>query len=203
MPYSEKFNEAITLAIHVHRAQSRKGTGVPYITHILGVASIVGGHGGTEAQVLGALLHDAIEDGVEETPDIAARIGEQFGAEVLAIVEGVSDTQVHPKPPWQERKDAYVAHVREATDDDPSLLVSVSDKLHNARSIRRDLNLIGLAIFDRFKASRDQTLWYYRSLADAFTSKTFPTSLQQQVAVALEGVVAEMEAEVERLLAEA
>ncbi len=200
MPYSDKFDEAITLAIRVHKDQHRKGTGVPYITHILGVASIVGGHGGTEAQVIGALLHDAIEDGVEQIPDIADKIGARFGEHVLEIDRGVSDTEVHPKPPWKERKQAYVTHVQEAAGDDTSLLVSVSDKLHNARSIRRDLNLVGLEIFDRFKATRDQTLWYYRTLSDAFSGKAFPTPLQQQVAAALGAVVSDMEAEVTRLL---
>jgi (p)ppGpp synthase/HD superfamily hydrolase len=200
--YSERLDAAFALAHEVHRTQTRKGTGVPYITHVSAVAALVGGYGGTEEQVIGAMLHDAIEDGVEEFPDIADRIGEAFGEEVLAIVLACSDTVVHPKPPWKERKDAYIAHVKAEKGSDPALLVTVADKLHNARSMVRDLNLIGLELFERFRATRDQTLWYYRTLADTLVGKDWPTPLQAEMAAELERTVATIEALTARLAAE-
>ncbi|MEC9398720.1 MAG: HD domain-containing protein [Myxococcota bacterium] len=192
--YSERFANALLFATELHAEQTRKGSGVPYITHLIGVAALVGDHGGSESQVIGALLHDAIEDCIETRPDLPEEIASRYGEDVLAMVQAVSDTEVHPKPPWEERKRAYIAHVEEAADDDPSLLISVADKLYNARTILRDLGVVGDEIWDRFKASKAQSLWYYRSLADAFLAKKWPTETQAQLAVALDKVVAQLEA---------
>lgn len=192
--YSARFADALALATSLHDGQVRKGSGVPYITHLLGVAALVGDHGGDEDQVIAGLLHDAIEDGVKDRPDIATHIGERFGPRVLTLVRACSDTETHPKPPWAERKRAYVAHVERAPDEDPALLVSAADKLYNARTLLRDLNVVGHALWDRFKATRPQTLWYYRALADAYTAKRWPTPTQTQLAAELARVVARLEA---------
>src|SRR3712207_460221 len=132
--YGEKFEEALTYAARLHRTQMRKGTNVPYVTHLLAVAAIVGENGGTEDEVIAALLHDAVEDqgGAATREEIRKR----FGDTVATIVDGTSDTDVIPKPPWQERKRNYVAHVSGASKS--VRLVSAADKLHNARSILRD-----------------------------------------------------------------
>ena len=193
MAYTERLDEAFAMAHRIHRVQTRKATGIPYITHVSAVAALVGAYGGSEDQVIGAMLHDAIEDGVEEFPDIAARIEAAFGADVRAIVEACSDTAVHPKPPWKERKDAYIAHVVEEDGSDPALLVTAADKLHNARSMARDLRLSGLSLYDRFRATRAQTLWYYRTLADALVAKEWPGALQAELAAELERTVAQIE----------
>ena len=164
MPYGEKFEEALVYAADAHRDQVRKGTGIPYVTHLLAVAAIVGENGGTEDEVIAALLHDAPEDagGEERLTDIRSR----FGEEVAGIVAGCTDTYEDPKPPWQERKEAYIAHLVEAP---PSVrLVSAADKLHNARSILRDLRAEGEAVWRRFTGTKEETLWYYRALVDAF-----------------------------------
>ncbi len=192
--YSERFADALQFATELHAEQTRKGSGVPYITHLIGVAALVGDHGGSESQVIGALLHDAIEDCIKTRPDLPDEITARYGEDVLAMVQAVSDTEVHPKPPWEERKRSYIAHVEEAEDADPSLLISVADKLYNARTILRDLNVIGDEIWDRFKASRDQSLWYYRALADAFLAKRWPTETQAQLAAELDRVVKQLEA---------
>lgn len=183
MAYSTRFDEALVFASEIHRQQTRKGNGVPYITHLLAVASIVGTYGGSETQVIGGLLHDAIEDCVREIPDIAAQIQSRFGGEVLAIVQACSDTEEDPKPPWRARKEAYLAHLVEAAPEAPHLLVSLADKVHNASSIVQDYRVIGDKIWERFNpaAGREGTLWYYRSLSRIFLEKQ-PGPLARELA---------------------
>lgn len=164
MIYGERFEEALGYAARLHRTQKRKGTNIPYVMHLLAVAAIVGENGGTEDEVIAALLHDAIEDqgGAVTREEIRRR----FGDAVAGIVDEVSDTDVFPKPPWRERKEAYVAHVRNAPRS--ARLVSAADKLHNARSILKDLRGEGEAVWRRFNGSKEETLWYYWALVDAF-----------------------------------
>lgn len=195
--YSERFEHALTLAARLHHDQRRKGTGVPYITHLLGVAAIVGDHGGTEDQVIAALLHDALEDQLPDHPDLHADIRADYGEHVLTMVEALSDTQEHPKPPWKQRKTAYIEHVRALPGDAPALLISAADKLYNARTLLRDYALVGEPLWERFKASRAQTLWYYRALADSFEDKEWPTPLQAHVAHSLADIVDDLEAAID------
>ena len=164
-----RFTKAITLAAEAHEGQERKGTNIPYITHPVAVAALVARYGGDEDQQIGALLHDVLEDAGE---DWALRIAE-FGDRVLSIVrtctDGTPDAVTGEKAPWRERKEAYLAHLSETSDD--ALLVSACDKLHNIQAIHLDLTEVGSAVFDRFTASRDETLWYYRSLAEIFSDR--------------------------------
>lgn len=180
--YSNRFDDALAFVSELHRHQTRKGTGVPYITHLMGVAAIVGDAGGTEDQVIAALLHDTIEDQVEHHPDIETTIAEQFGSGVLKIVLACSDTITHPKPAWKVRKMSYVQHIIEAQDGDPALLVSLADKTYNGLTLLRDARIHGEALWQRFKASPEQTLWYYTALADAFDKKTWPNQEQSALA---------------------
>lgn len=166
--YSERFDEALRCASQWHRDQTRKGKATPYINHLMAVAALVGSNGGTEDQVIGALLHDAIEDCVGAIPDISEQIRARFGEEVWTIVDGCTDAYEDPKPAWQPRKEAYLAHLRELPKDSPILLVSLADKVHNAQSIVRDLSEVGESLWERFTASREQSLWYYESLAEIF-----------------------------------
>ena len=164
MPYGEKFEDALIYAARLHRDQARKGSDVPYVTHLLAVASIVSENGSTEDEVVAALLHDAPEDrgGRERLEEIRSR----FGDEVAKIVDGCTDTYEDPKPDWRPRKEAYVAHV--ATAPAPVRLVSAADKLHNARSILADLRSLGDKLWDRFTGGKEGTLWYYRALVEAY-----------------------------------
>ena len=163
MPYGERFEDALLYAARLHREQVRKGSRVPYVTHLLAVAAIVGESGGTEDEVVAALLHDAPEDhgGVPRLEEIRAR----FGTGVAEIVAGCTDTYEEPKPPWRERKEAYLAHLAEAPA--PVRLVSAADKLHNARSVLSDYRAVGEDLWERFRGGKDGTLWYYRAVADA------------------------------------
>jgi (p)ppGpp synthase/HD superfamily hydrolase len=162
MAYGERFDDALLYASGLHRDQLRKGTNVPYITHLLAVASIVGENSGTEEEVVAALLHDAPEDqGGEDTlRDIRAR----FGDEVAEIVDGCTDTYEDPKPPWRERKERYLVHLANASDS--VRLVSSADKLHNARSVLSDYRVLGEDLWSRFNGKKVGTLWYYRAVVD-------------------------------------
>ena len=141
---SPKFDEAVAFAVELHREQPRKGTGVPYVSHLFSVAALVLEHGGTEEQAIAALLHDAVEDqGGKPTAEV---IRARFGDSVADIVEGCTDTDVSPKPPWRERKEAYVARVRR--EPVHVRLVSAADKLHNARTMVTDLRIHGPALLE-------------------------------------------------------
>ena len=164
MMLSDRFTDALTFATQLHAKQTRKGGGIPYIAHLLGVASIALEHGANEDEAIAALLHDAIEDqgGAATREEIRCR----FGDTVTEIVDGCTESDLTPKPPWFERKQAYIAHIPKAS---PSvLLVSASDKLHNARSVLNDYRVLGDAVWERFQGGKEGTLWYYHSLVDAF-----------------------------------
>ncbi|WP_273842236.1 HD domain-containing protein [Rubrobacter calidifluminis] len=160
--YGIKFEKALLFANRVHAGQWRKGTRIPYITHLLAVAAIVGEHGGNEDEVAAALLHDTIEDTPTTREDLAVR----FGEDVASIVAGCSDADTIPKPPWRERKESHIERMRHASRS--VRLVSAADKLHNARSILTDLRTCGEVVFRRFHGGREGTLWYYRTLARVF-----------------------------------
>jgi (p)ppGpp synthase/HD superfamily hydrolase len=164
MTLSQKFEEALVYASVVHGGQVRKATGIPYIAHLLGVASIAFEYGANEDEAIGALLHDAAEDagGAARIDDIRVR----FGEKVATIVEGCTDTLETPKPPWRERKEKYLAHLKET--DSWTRLVSGADKLFNTRSILREIRRRGDAVWARFSGGKKDRLWYYRALVTAF-----------------------------------
>jgi (p)ppGpp synthase/HD superfamily hydrolase len=156
---------ALVYALQAHEGQVRKGTDIPYSSHLLGVCSLVMEDGGGETEAIAALLHDAAEDhgGRERLEDIRRR----FGARVADIVEACTDTFEDTKPPWGERKEAFIERLGAETDEGV-LRVELADKLHNARAILRDYRQIGDELWARFTADPDGILWYYRSLLDAF-----------------------------------
>ncbi len=159
-----RFDEALKYAHDVHREQVRKGNQSPYISHLMGVASIALDDGGSEDEAIGALLHDAAEDhgGRPRLEDIRTR----FGDGVAKIVEDCTDSWDTPKRPWKDRKREYVEHARAL--DASSLRVSSADKVHNAYAILRDLRNSGEAVWERFNAPADDVVAYYESLVKAF-----------------------------------
>lgn len=184
MILSERFTDALIFATQLHTKQTRKGGKIPYIAHLLGVASIALEHGANEDEAIAALLHDAIEDqgGAATREEIRRR----FGNTVTEIVEGCTELYETPKPPWRQRKEAYIAHIPTASES--VRLVSASDKLHNVRSILNDYRLLGDGVWHRFKGGKDGTLWYYRSLVEAFR-----TAGSTHIVDELERVVCELE----------
>lgn len=157
----DQFIKALTLANDLHKDQFRKGTNIPYISHLMAVASLVIENGGTEEEAIAALLHDAVEDC--GGPPILEKIRQQFGESVAHIVDGCSEPVTEPEPPWKERKLAYIAHVKQAN---PSVrLVSCADKLHNVCSVLFDYRQQGEKLWDRFNAGKKESIWFYRTLA--------------------------------------
>ena len=172
-PLTARFTNALALAANIHRRQARKGTQVPYMAHILGVASIALEYAANEDEAIAAVLHDAIEDAPKRlgASGVRGAIAERFGTDVLRIVEGCTDTDTQPKPPWRHRKEQYVRRI--AHEDASTLLVSASDKLHNVRAILSDFRAEGIGVFDRFnnEAGVDGTIGYYRGLVIAFRAR--------------------------------
>jgi (p)ppGpp synthase/HD superfamily hydrolase len=171
---THRFDRALLYATHVHGGQVRKGTSTPYVAHLLAVAATVLEYGGDEDLAIAALLHDSVEDqgGAARLQDVRNRFGERVARIVEACSDSLADTaKGERKAHWQQRKEAYLAHLRKADED--TLRVSLADKVHNARAILRDLRQpdIGDQIWARFSQPKEQTLWYYRSLADTFCER--------------------------------
>jgi (p)ppGpp synthase/HD superfamily hydrolase len=188
MALSPRFDAAFQYASRLHHDQVRKGSTIPYLSHLLAVAAIVIENGGTEDQAIAALLHDAVED-QPQGGKTESEIGSQFGGEVRRMVLALSDATGHPKPPWCDRKKAYLERLK----DEPAdvLLVSLADKLHNARSILADYYAVGDAVWQRFNAGRKDLLWYYRELVETFAETD--EDLQQGLLDEFDRVVTELE----------
>ncbi len=187
---SSRFEEALCYAAHLHARQTRKASEIPYIAHLLSVCALVLEAGGDEDEAIAALLHDAVEDqGGTETLEA---IRKRYGDRVAAIVSGCSDAFETPKPPWRERKERYLKHLQYASAS--VRRVSLADKVHNARSILRDLQLNGETTWAKFKGGKEGTLWYYQSLLEIF---------QQQESNSLVHELARVVAEIKHLSGEA
>src|SRR6478672_7667923 len=175
-----RFLRAFVFAAEKHKGQTRKASSIPYIAHLMGVASLVLEAGGDEDLAIAALLHDVVEDcgGVPMLKEVRRR----FGARVAKIVDGCTDAYSDPKPPWRERKERYIARLR--NEDKDARLVSAADKLNNVRSIVSDYRAIGESVWSRFKGGREGTLWYYRTLRDEFLRDS-PNRITRDLALAV------------------
>jgi (p)ppGpp synthase/HD superfamily hydrolase len=180
---TDRFSRAVDYARIAHAVQVRKGSNIPYIYHLLGVASLVIEFGGNEDQVIAGLLHDTIEDcGAEHEAMIRTQFGDAVANIVVDCTDGTAEGKASHTDPeakrrdWIERKLAYLAHLRAAPDQ--TLLVSACDKLHNARAIVQDLEDpdVGTRVFDRFTGGRDGTLGYYQALAEIFSGRSVKTA---------------------------
>ena len=176
MNLSPRYEAALVMATQLHASQKRKGTSIPYVSHLLAVSSLVLEHGGSEDQAIAALLHDAVEDqGGLPTLD---KIRDHFGDVVAEIVDHCTDAYEEPKPEWRIRKEEYITSIEEKPLD--AALVSCADKLHNARAILNDLRTLGDELWERFTGGKEGTLWYYQSLAAAFDD-TLGNSLTEEL----------------------
>ena len=174
----KRFRDALVWAAELHEDQTRKGGNIPYVAHLLGVSAIVLEHGGTEDEAIAALLHDALEDQAHKIS--AGEIRRRFGETVEQIVEACTDgdpeeqrDRSHER--WRARKVKYIADV--AGKPAGAIIVSMADKLYNARSILEDYRALGEPIWSRFTTGRDGTLWYYDSLIAAFEARVGRTRL--------------------------
>jgi (p)ppGpp synthase/HD superfamily hydrolase len=173
-----RLERAFRYAAEKHKGQTRKQTAVPYLSHLMAVASLVLEAGGDEDMAIAAFLHDVVEDcgGMPRLREIRR----QFGPKVAKIVEGCSDSFGDPKPEWLERKKNYLQEVRKA--DRQTRLVSAADKLHNVRTVLTDYRQQGEAIWSRFKGGREGTLWYYRAISDEF-QRGKPNRITRELAI--------------------
>ena len=190
-PFSIKFQEALVFAADVHKGQVKKGTSIPYISHPLAVCALVLEHGGDEEEAIAALLHDILEDHPETVT--RERLQEQFGERVLSVVEGCTDTPPNyrggPKPPWRERKIAYIDRLRR--EGSAYARVALADKLHSARAILSDYRQLGDQLWSRFNAGKEEQLWYFRSLVGAFADAGAPSQMVEEfnhTVIQLEGL---------------
>jgi len=159
-----RFQRAFEFAADKHRTQTRTASTIPYVAHLIGVASLVLEAGGDEELAIAALLHDVVEDCGGEK--MLKEVRRRFGKRVADIVDGCTDAYVIPKPPWRERKVSYINRLKQENSD--TRLVSAADKLNNVRSILSDYRALGESVWSRFNGGREGTLWYYRTLRDEF-----------------------------------
>jgi GTP pyrophosphokinase len=182
---SDRFSQAFAYAAELHRDQVRKGTEVAYLAHLMSVSALVIEHGGDEDMAIAGLLHDAVED--QGGRRVLEEIRTRFGDQVAIFVESCTDAYENPKPPWRARKEAYLAHLEDATPK--ARVISNCDKLHNARSLLIDYRDQGEALWKLFRGGKEGTLWYYRTLVDRFrTLGSHPRLVEE-----LDRVVSELE----------
>jgi (p)ppGpp synthase/HD superfamily hydrolase len=179
-----RFVRAFLFAAEKHAGQARKSSTIPYIAHLMGVASLVLEAGGDEDLAIAALLHDVVEDcgGAPMLQEVRRRFGER----VAKVVDGCTDADTYPKPPWRERKEYYIRHLQTADAD--TRLVSAADKLNNVRSILADYREVSESVWSRFNGGREGSLWYYRALLEEFLRRK-PNRLTRE----LERAVRELE----------
>ncbi|HEX4143822.1 MAG TPA: HD domain-containing protein [Pirellulales bacterium] len=160
---TQRFVEALSWAATLHQSQRRKANATPYVAHLLAVAALVLEHGGDEDEAIAALLHDAIED--QGGHPTRLQIDERFGPRVAAIVEGATETDLQPKPPWRQRKELHLARLLQA--DRSVQLIVAADKLHNVGSLIADYGRLGAGLWAHFRGGKAGTLWYLRAAAAA------------------------------------
>ena len=192
---TRRFEAALAYATQVHHGQVRKKTRIPYVSHLLGVAALVLEDGGSGDEAIAALLHDACEDqplgsGRDARQRRLDDVRRLYGARVAGIVAGCTETLRTRKPSWGARKRAYLRRLRQETDAG-ILRVSLADKLHNARAMLSDYRQLGERLWDRFNAGKEDQLWYYRSLVDAFSKN--PHATRSRMVGELQRVVSELD----------
>ncbi len=179
LAHTPRLEAAVALAMHDFRRITRKGSRVPYVSHLFAVTALVAEAGGDEDCQIAAMLHDWIEDVPEASPAV---LEERFGPRVRRIVLACTDADTHPKPPWRARKEAFIDGIPKKQPDER--LVCCADKLHNATTLVRDLRLHGPSTLARFTAGRDGTLWYYDAVSEALAEgwhHWLPTELRATV----------------------
>jgi (p)ppGpp synthase/HD superfamily hydrolase len=174
MTKSKEIGNALKFAARLHAEQTRKGSDTPYISHLLAVTAIALEHGATETEAIAALLHDAVED--QGGREILEEIRRRYGKRVAGIVAACSDTDQSEKPPWRERKEAFVERLQTAPYS--VRLVVAADKLHNTRHLVASYRIHRDELWSHFKGGREGTLWYYRAVVDALTEAAQPEESQ-------------------------
>lgn len=178
---SPRLYEAVAYAFQLHGRDARKQTQVPVLAHLLSVCALVQQDGGDEDEAIAALLHDSLEDKPGETSP--AVLSKRFGPRVLTLIQLATDTPPDyaggPKPPWRDRKERYLEHVRQAPPS--NLRVTVADKVDNVRAILADHSRVGESLWSRFNAGKKDQLWYYQSALAAYKEAGFSGPLLDEL----------------------
>ena len=172
---TERFEQALVYATRLHATQIRKATGVPYISHLLSVTALVLEDGGDENEAIAALLHDAVED--QGGAATRAEILKLFGEQIVAIVDGCTEFDSLPKPPWKERKLRYLEQLHQGSAS--VRRVALADKLHNARSLLLDYRQQGEVMWSIFGAGREGILWFYHSLISLYRQRNLSPMVEE------------------------
>jgi (p)ppGpp synthase/HD superfamily hydrolase len=181
---TERYARAVTYASILHGAQVRKGTDIAYMSHLLGVSSLVIEAGGDEDLAIAALLHDAVEDagGLPRLADVRSRFGDRVADIVLACSDS-TDEEWKNTVTYEDRKQKYLDHLAVAPAD--VVLVSTADKLHNARAIVTDLERYGADVLSKFNGTPDQVLWYYDQCYEIAKTRKVTEALTIPLEIAL------------------
>jgi (p)ppGpp synthase/HD superfamily hydrolase len=191
--FSARMEAALGLVATRHREQTRRISGIPYWTHLVHVALILREAGESEDVQIAGLLHDVLEDTCRDDAEVATVAGEieaRFGRPVAEAVRGASEQKRdrRGKLPWRPRKEKFVVALEnEATD--LAVTVVAADKIHNVATFLADLDEVGEAIWQHFRAGPEATLWFYEAVATVVRTRR-PGRL-----------AADLDAEVERLRA--
>lgn len=184
--FTDKINLALKIAAKAHSGQYRKGTNVPYIIHPVAVGMIISEHTDDENAIIAGILHDILED---VKPEIysEADMRRDFGDEITDIVKDVSEpkTAGQPKLPWKERKESYLKRLGNSYYIE-AYIVATADKIHNLTDILKDYDQFGDKIWQRFNASKQDILWYYRAVFDLIRNEPVPIELKRHLANLIE-----------------
>lgn len=175
---SNKVNLALKTASKAHRDQARKGTDIPYISHPVAVAMIINEYTTDENTIVAGVLHDILED---VKPSIYSEMDMRgdFGDKITDIVKDVSEDKVagEPEKPWIERKKGYLAHLDNLANVEP-IIVSTADKIHNLTDMLDEYERVGNELWQRFNASKDDELWFYKTFLEIIQKKAIPEKMK-------------------------
>ena len=179
--FSPTLDRALAVSATAHRHQERKGSQVPYIIHPVHVAILLMRHDFPEEVIVAALLHDVVEDTTVTVEELAR----DFGPEVARLVAAVSEQKLEGTEllPWRHRKEAQLAHLKSA--DRHIAAIKTADALHNLRATLSDLHRQGNQVWQRFRGSQTEHLWYYESLSEVLKSKLGDHPLSHELAQAI------------------
>jgi (p)ppGpp synthase/HD superfamily hydrolase len=186
---TDRYAQAVAYASIIHATDTRKGTNISYMSHLLGVSSLVIEAGGDEDEAIAGLLHDAVEDagGIPRLEDVRARFGKKVAKIVLACSDSTDEEWKKTVPYW-ERKNIYLGHLADPKTDERAVLVSIADKTHNARAIVTDLERSGYAVLQKFNGTPTEVLRYYEECLRIGISKNVPDTLTIPLGLAVEAI---------------
>lgn len=160
----EGLEKAYRFAADAHHGQCRKGTAIPYFTHIITTVNYCMELTDDLEIIQAAILHDTIEDTSVTLQDLR----ENFGERVARIVEADTEDKRRDRPAsetWEIRKRETLLHLADKPYE--AKIVMLADKTANAESLFREWERIGDVVWEKFNMKdKKKQEWYFRSVAD-------------------------------------